>query len=226
VARVLAIDFDDTLVVNNVCRAVLERFAAPGWGDFEREYRAGSCTVEEYNAAAIDLVEATPGEIAEFAVATAVARPGLLRMLGSAEANGWTPVVVSNGFDVYVDPVLASLGLKTLLRQCGRANRGYRWRVRYLSPRGIELREGFKLAWVRGFQAAGDFVAYAGDGASDVEAATAADAVFARSTLLERLQGTRERLFEFEDFDAVRAVLEGAGRDWGRGGVRPGGAEV
>jgi 2-hydroxy-3-keto-5-methylthiopentenyl-1-phosphate phosphatase len=61
-------------------------------------------------------------------------------------------------------------------------------------------------------------VAYAGDGASDVEPASIAGAVFARSTLLDRLRGRREHVFPFETFHDVVSVLEREARGWPRRG--------
>ena len=55
---------------------------------------------------------------------------------------------------------------------------------------------------------------YVGDGESDVEAAKLAPVVFARSTLLERLDGRHERLYAFETFEDVRNVLEREGAGW------------
>ena len=57
-------------------------------------------------------------------------------------------------------------------------------------------------------------VAYVGDGASDLEAARMAPVVFARSTLLERLTGEYRRLFPFDTFHDIVAVLEREARTW------------
>ena len=53
-ARVLCLDFDDTIVMENTARLVFERFAAPAWRDREADYRAGRLTVEQFNAIAED----------------------------------------------------------------------------------------------------------------------------------------------------------------------------
>lgn len=214
VARVLCLDFDDTILENNLSRAVLERFADPSWRAFEQRFRKGNLSVEEYNTAAMDLVEADEAAIIAFARESAKPRAGLVDLVLWAEVNDWQPIVVSNSLDILVAPVLVDLGLERLARHTGRASKHYRWRVRYLSPRGIEVAAGFKLAYVNAFRSAGDFVVYAGDGASDVDAATVADAVFARSTLLERLRGHRERLHPFETFFDVLATMQTSAQGW------------
>ncbi len=213
-AAILCLDFDDTIVLDNTARQVHERFAAPGWREFAGQYATGAISVEQFNAAALDLVEAEVGELREFVRAVARPREGFLELLDWATWNDWLPVVVSNGYDFYVDAVLDSLGVDRMARHAGRTSREYRWRVRYLSPRGVELAEGFKLAYAAAFRDAGDFVAYVGDGASDIAAARTAPVVFARSTLLATLDGQHPRVYPFETFHDVIAVLEREGAGW------------
>ncbi len=213
-ANIICLDFDDTIVLDNTARQVFERFASPGWESLSERKSRGELTVEQYNAAALDLVEATRDELVEFVKAVARPREGISELLDWAHWNGWMAAVVSNGFDFYVDPVLDRLGFDRVPRHTGRTSREYRWRVRYYSPRGVVLEDGFKMSYAAAFRGAGDFVAYVGDGESDVEAASLAPVVFARSTLLERLDGRHERLYAFESFHDVREVLGREGESW------------
>jgi len=201
-------DFDDTIVLDNTARQLFERFADPAWHEAEERYQQGHLSVEQFNAAALDLVDASKPEIEEFVRGVARPREGFLRLTDWAHWHGWLPVVVSNGFNLYVDPILDDLGVDRVARHAGRARFDYRWRVSYLSPRGIEVQEGFKVGYAAAFRGAGDFVVYVGDGASDVEAALLAPVVFARSTLLERLTGGHPHVSPFESFDDVVAVLD------------------
>lgn len=214
VANIICLDFDDTIVLDNTARQIFERFAAPGWEALAARKARGELTVEQYNAAALDLVEATREELVAFVAQVARPREGLGQLLDWAHWNGWMAVVVSNGYDFYVDTVLERLGFDRVPRHAGRTSREYRWRVRYYSPRGVVLEDGFKLSYAAAFRGAGDFVAYVGDGESDLEAAKLAPVVFARSTLLERLEGRHERLYAFETFHDVRDVLEREGESW------------
>ncbi|MBI5946834.1 MAG: HAD-IB family phosphatase [Chloroflexi bacterium] len=213
-AAILCLDFDDTIVLDNSSRQVFERFAADGWRDLEAAYHRGELTVEQYNAAAFATVEATAEEIVAFVRTVARPRPGLPQLNAWAARNGWLVSVVSNGLDLCVDPVLDDLGLDRVARHCGRTTRGYRWRVSYFSPRGVELQQGFKLAYASAHHQAGDFVAYMGDGASDVGAARLAGAVFARDTLWRELKDEHPRIYAFETFHDVIAVLEREAGAW------------
>lgn len=212
---ILCIDFDDTIVMGNVMREVLERFAEPGWLDLEAGYNRGEMTVEQFNARALELIgAATPAEIAELVRTVAVPRPGFVELYDWAHWHGWQLAIVSNGLDLYIDPVLRDLGLERVVRHAGRARYIYKWQVRYLSPRGIEIEDGFKVSYVSAFRAAGDFIVYAGDGQSDVEAAKLSDVVFARSTLWDRLADVHSAIFPFETFDDVRTVMEREAEGW------------
>jgi len=214
VANILCFDFDDTIVLENTARQVFERFAQPEWREREADYHAGKLTVEQFNVAALDLVEATEDELRSFAVEAARPRAGFLELLDWAHWNGWLAVVVSNGYDFYVDAVLDSLGVDRVARHAARTRFLYRWKATYYSPRGIPLQDRFKLSYAASFRDNGDFVAYLGDGASDVEAARLAPVVFARSTLLERLDGEHPRLYPFETFHDVISVLEREAPTW------------
>lgn len=214
VAAILCLDFDDTVVLDNTARQVFERFCAPRWHDFEAAYNRREITLEQYNAAAVDLIEAPRDEIEAFVRTVARPRPGIMELVDWATWHDWLVTVVSYGFDLYVDPVLDDLGLRRVARHCGRTRQGYRWRVNYLSPRGVVVEDGFKLAYAAAFKAAGDFVAYAGDGASDVAAARLAPAVFARDTLWARLKDEHPRIHPFETFHDVVTVLERDAEGW------------
>ncbi len=213
-ANVICFDFDDTIVLDNTARQLFERFTGGGWREAEQAYHEGRLSVEQFNAAALDLIEAPADEMQAYAREVAKVREGFLELLDWAHWNDWQAMVVSNGFDLYVDEVLDGLGLDRIVRHTGRTRREYRWRVTYYSPRGIEVQERFKASYAAALANTGDFIAYVGDGASDIEASGFAGAVFARSTLLEALEGTRDRVFRFESFDDVRTILDRESEQW------------
>ena len=214
VANILCFDFDDTIAMENTARLVFERFAAPEWHEHESAYKAGQLTVEQFNAAALRSVTATREELRAFAAEAVTVRDGFMELLDWAHWNGWVTAVVSNGFDFYVDAVLDKIGAERIARHAGRARYDYRWLVQYLSPRGVELVDGFKLSYAAAFQGMGDFVAYVGDGASDIEAAKLAQVVFARDALLSAVEGSHPSVHGFETFADVQAVLESQSGDW------------
>ena len=91
----------------------------------------------------------------------------------------------------------------------------------YLTPRGVEVQSGFKLSYAAAFKQAGDFVTWIGDGDGDVGAARASEAVFGRSHLWEALKDEHRRIYPFETFQDVVAVLEREGAGWLEGFGEP-----
>ncbi len=213
-ANLLCLDFDDTIVLDNTMRQIVEKFAPGRWEEVRERRRRGELTVEQENAQYIDLIEGDEEEIRAYVREVARPREGIRELADWAHWNGWLMAVVSNGFDLYVDPVLDALGLDRVARHTGRARKDYRWRLRYYSPRGIEVQSGFKLSYAVAFKNAGDFVVYVGDGTSDVEAARLAAVVFGRDTLWERLKDEHPRIYAFETFHDVIAVLEREADGW------------
>jgi 2-hydroxy-3-keto-5-methylthiopentenyl-1-phosphate phosphatase len=214
VGYTICIDFDDTIVERDIAAQLLDQFAHSSWRELREQFGRRELTLEQYSAAALDLVDATPEELVAFALDVARPRAGLLELADWAQWNGWHVAVVSSGWDVYINPILDSLGAERLPRHCGRARFTYRWRLQYLSARGIELTDGFKLSYASAFREAGDTLVWVGDGRSDVTSAALSDSVFARSVLLEELATARDRVFPFETFHDVVAVLEREAAGW------------
>ncbi len=210
----ICIDFDDTIVERDIASQLLEQFAHSSWRELRERFGRHEITLEQYSAAALDLVDASHEEMVAFAMAAAAPRPGLLELADWADWNGWSIAVVSSGWDLYINPILDSLGAQRMARHCGRARFTYRWRLQYLSPRGIELNDGFKLSYASAFREVGDTLIWIGDGRSDAPSAALSDAVFARSVLWDEMRGTHERVFPFETFHDVREVLEREADQW------------
>lgn len=213
-ANVLCLDFDDTIVVNNTVNLVFEEFAGERRSWLEEGGQLGRMSVEQRNAALLDSIEAPREELYRFVQENAQVRPGFAELIAWANGNGWYPTVVSNAYDFCVDAVLDGLSLDRVVRHCGRTQLDYRWRVRYESPRGIEVADGFKVSYAAAFKNAGDFVVYAGDGASDVPPADLARAVFARGRLWTGLKDVHPRIYPFETFHDVITVLDRDASDW------------
>ncbi len=213
-ANLICLDFDDTIVLDNTMRQIMERFAPPSWHEVAERHGRGEMSVEQQNAAALDVVEATEDEVREYVKQVARPRAGIMELADWAHWNDWLMAVVSNGLDLYVDAVLDSLGLDRMTRHAGRARKDYRWRLQYLSPRGVEVQSGFKVSYAAAYRNAGDFVAYVGDGDSDIEAARMAPVVFARDTLWERLKDEHPRIYAFETFHDVIAVMNAEAGPW------------
>ncbi len=207
-ASILCLDFDGVIVDCDITRALLERFAAPGWRDFETARHAGEISIEQSHQRAFDLVEATSDDLVAFVREGARPREGLLELTDWCHWHGWLVAAVSNGFDFAVNTVLDELKLDRVARHAGRTRFAYRWRVNYYSPRGVEVQDGFQLSYVTAFRSAGDTVALVGASATATAAARQAHVVFARDDLPERLGEAHPQVHVWGSLQEVLARLE------------------
>ncbi len=206
-------DFDGTATTEDVGDQVAIHFAGEAHYQAEEDrYRDGAFVFSELLRRLFRPITASPEEIAAFARARAVLRPGFERFLAGCREAGWPVVICSAGLDVYIEPVLARLPAEL------RASLTLRSNAARCSRQGLEVhfhgggaldcgRCGFcKGKVVRQLQADGHRVAVIGDGSADRCAAEAADTVFARRSLSGWCRERGIRFRPFESFDEV--VLE------------------
>ena len=201
-------DFDDTIVTDNLGQLVLEAFASEGWRLFDDAYQRGEMSVERSNQSQWGLVHAHREAIEQLAAEKARVREGFLEFVRYCRKAGVRLVVVSNGLDLYIDPVLKKLRVPHLEHYCGTTsitNEGVK--VRYTDPSGTEIDEGFKVACLRYLQGNHNRLVYIGDGMSDIAAALHSDYVIARDTLAGHLESHHHPYSSFETFyDVIRAL--------------------
>jgi len=204
-------DFDGTALTEDLGDRVALRFAgAEHYRVAEDAYRAGAYPFGVLLSRIFAPITAGREEIAAFARAHGVFRPGFERFLDACRSGGPPFLIVSAGLDAYIEPVLDGLPPHLRGHLEVRANRAG------LSPAGTEVSFhgadcgfcGFcKGDVVRELQAAGHKVLLCGDGTGDRHAADAADAVFARkgSSLVRYCAERGIRHEVFETFDEVMA---------------------
>jgi 2-hydroxy-3-keto-5-methylthiopentenyl-1-phosphate phosphatase len=202
-------DFDGTALTDDLGDRVAYRFAGEDhYRRAEEAYRAGGTPFGALLSAVFAPITAPRDEIAAFARAHAVWRPGFESFLAACHAAGRPFHIVSAGLDAYIEPVIERLPPHLRGHLEVRANRAL------ISARGTEISFhgtdcgfcGFcKGNVVRELQAAGHKVLLCGDGAGDRHAADAADAVFARrgSSLVRYCAELGIRHDVFETFDEV-----------------------
>ncbi len=206
-------DFDGTAVTEDIGDQVSQHFAGYGtWRRAEDEYRAGAFGFGALIERIFGPITATREEIAAFARARAVIRPGFERLVSACRESGRPFVVASAGLDVYIEPVLERLPADLRGHVQLRANRAI------CSPAGLEVRFcespdggcgrcGFcKGSVVRQLRAEGHKVLVCGDGTADRCAADAADFVFATRRLLDYC---REKGLPHRPFATFHDVMDG-----------------
>ena len=99
------VDFDGTIVPDDVTDFVLESFAEPAWLEIEKEWKAGRIGSRECLRAQVDLIRATPEQIAR-AVSERQVDPHFREFAERCLDAGMHVSVVSDGFDLAIDAVL------------------------------------------------------------------------------------------------------------------------
>ena len=203
----LFIDFDGTISVNDVGDELISTF-----GDFAtlmRQLLDGHLTVAEYyrRAAASFAATATPATVDAFA-RTQPLDPGLGPLVRWCREVGIPVTVVSDGFDVYIAPMLRRAGMTDLVSvRCNHLTfDGQAWTPEF--PGASEACRCFCASCKRDVildrTTSDDVVVYVGDGQSDACAVRYADIVFAKDTLAESC--TREGI-PFHAYETLGEVL-------------------
>lgn len=178
-------DFDGTALTEDLGDQVAFHFAGEeSYRAAEARYRAGELPFSGLLEAVFAPIRASREEIASFARARAIWRPGFEEFVDACRREDRPFLVVSAGLDAYIEPVVAGLPPALRAHLEVRANRAS------CSVEGLRVAFhgedcgfcGFcKGNVVRELQALGHKVVLCGDGTGDRHAADAADHVFARA---------------------------------------------
>ncbi|HEX8910654.1 MAG TPA: MtnX-like HAD-IB family phosphatase [Anaeromyxobacteraceae bacterium] len=208
-------DFDGTAVTEDLGDQISIHFAGHDvWRAAEDRYRAGAITFAELLRDIFAPITAPAHEIAAWARARAVLRPGFEPFVRRCREAGVPFLLVSAGLDVYIHAVLERLPPELHAHVEVRSNRAT------CSPSGLAVdfypveggcgRCGFcKGAVVDDLRARGHRVAVLGDGTADRCAAERADLVYARGRLPHYCEELGVAYRRFETFDEVAATLFG-----------------
>jgi 2-hydroxy-3-keto-5-methylthiopentenyl-1-phosphate phosphatase len=213
------LDFDGTIATADVVDRVLGRFAAKEWEDVEREWTAGRIGSRECLSRQIALVRASKADLAALLDGVGV-DPGFPGFLRAASELDVPVTVVSDGFDLFIRPILE--------RALGASGVGLAIHCNSLSwsPSGsletafpaAECEHGCatcKPAVIRRTRGQDDFVVFVGDGLSDRHAAAASDLTFAKAKLLDYCVERRIKHRPYAGFHEIEAWLRAcrAGQD-------------
>jgi len=179
----ITIDFDGTVTLVDTTDLMLERFADPKWRTVEAEWVNGLIGSRECLARQAALLSASSDEI-DAALDAVEIDLGFPRFLREAQALGATMKIVSDGFDRFIEPILARIGVKVPVLSNRLVSAGPRsWRAEFphQNPDCCSESGVCKCATT----AANKFRLLIGDGRSDFCVAQEADLVFAKGKLAE-----------------------------------------
>ncbi len=203
----VVLDFDGTITQDDVADSILNEFGGLTRRMINASYDPSVIT-EDWVRSMFLRVKEKPARLRRFIRETAKARDGFHEFVGRCREMNVKVEVVSGGLDLYLDLLLSDWGhdhLPTYRASSRMTKKGLLVRYSYL--KGATL-DAFKRNRVVLHQKAGRRVLFAGDGTSDIEAATAADAAFARSHCLRHLRARGKTVRPLRSFDAPLRLLE------------------
>lgn len=216
-------DFDGTVAPQDVGASFMQDFSSGH--DAERRallesWRSERIGSRELAAAECEFVRATEAAASAYALRFAI-DPGFPEFVSTVESRGDTVLIVSDGFDFYIHPLLAAAGLGHLPVASNRMRfAGERLTPEFPHDGGCGRCGNCKAQYVVAHRARGFETVLVGDGYSDRCAARTADRVRARGSLAAwcTTEGIPAHSFEsFADVSRIaRELAGGAGDGWGR----------
>ena len=203
-------DFDDTAAEQNVAELLLERFGHHTWRDVRDRFRQGGLSLKEYQEITFSSIEADRDAMRNYVMERANFRPYFRELCGFCQDRDIPLAIVSQGLDFYITALLDKEGLSQIpvyAVTTGFSAEGLSYSYHFPRP-GREDLGNSKGLLVDRFRDQGHYVFYAGDGASDLEAAERADMVFAHRTLAQQC---RERQIPFQDFEDFKKYAPSGG---------------
>ncbi len=203
-------DFDGTITMNDTLGLVVLHYAPQIWDSMEEKLQSGEMSLMEVMYEEFRHIRATEEEVVELVLAEAGLRPGFSEFVDWVEEQGHELIVVSAGFRVLIDPVLAKAGLHRLHVHAGDALFSPQGTALSFPPSSADCIDSCGHCKTETIEAHAPFagpLVYIGDGYSDRCAAEEADVIFARDDLAVYLRSRKVPFHPFEDFFEVRAVL-------------------
>ncbi len=208
----MVFDFDGTITEEDIFDAVFARFADPKCWEAHRAYHDREISMQEAYLAMAGHFRGSGEEVAAFVASFARLRPGFHRLLERLKAHGARVMIVSNGFDLYLRPLLARWGIR-LDDADIRCHRARIVNGRFIPDFDVHPGLGDdhcligKAEIVRELQSEGNFVIFAGNGWSDTPAGRVADLVFGRERLADYCREENLPCVTFTDFFQVADYL-------------------
>ena len=211
---VLVLDFDGTIMKEDVGNAICDRFASSEWRDINDQYLAGRLSIFEAQQEMWNLVLATEQALEAF-LAGLERRHGLVELLERASKRGISVVIASGGFEWYITRLLGSDLRMIDAVYANRLSFTSAGKIRPQFPHLNQLGchrcavcKARVIEHLRSDLAADSAIIFAGDGASDQCAVTHADRVYTvrGSSLARFCSASGIKHTAFDTFDSVALI--------------------
>ncbi len=202
----LAIDFDGTVAKTDVTDAVMEEFAPPEWLEIEQQWQAGIMGSKECLRKQMALIDAPLEEVLAFVEQIEIDGT-FIDFVRQLQHEQQPFAIVSDGFQVFIDRILISNGLRGLPVFANKLSKiDGKWATSY--PYSTErCASGTCKCMISRQMAQGLPVYLIGDGQSDFCLAGTADYVYAKAKLVDYCVQQRISHCVYTDFQDIISNL-------------------
>ena len=216
----LFFDFDNTLTAGDVLDQVIERFSPDeSWRDWENAWEDGHLSAQECLRRQVGNLRVSRDALFEYLLQVRI-DPAFVAIADWAWSRQVEVIIVSDSFQPLIRHILGNNGIENVP----------------VFANGLEFSEerlipSFPFADPACMRSAnakarhllpyrGHRIVFAGDGHSDLDAALAADVVFAKSTLARELAALAVRYHPFDSLDPMLRYLRGTFGEQRAAGLR------
>ncbi len=207
------VDFDGTIVTQDMCAVLVETLAGEGWREINELWERKELSTLECARRTFKLFNSNDPEVFRQLIGQAVFDPGFLDFAAFCEQRGFPLIILSDGYDFYIEYLLQREGLnlpyyanKLLFAPQLDVETPY-------SSGECDLCGVCKLQLMEKLLKPGCRSVYIGDGTSDFCPAERADKVFARSRLYQHCQEVGKEAQLFQSFQDILQTVEHWGRE-------------
>lgn len=206
----LFFDFDNTLTDGDVLDELIERYSADErWRDWEHAWECGRMSARDCLRLQIENMRISRDLLRAHVTLTRI-DPAFADILAWAAGHGIDVSIVSDSFEPLITWMLAANGLGDVPVFANRLSFEGTDRLipsfPYYDP-AVLCSANAKASHLQRYRRT-HRVVFAGDGHSDLDAALAADVVFAKATLARELDARAVTFYPFETLEPVLAFLE------------------
>ena len=199
-------DFDGTVATINVLDSLYEVFGGPSYRQVMGRWVRGEISTMEEIEQIFGTFQASRQEMEAF-LSTVEFDPGFKPLLNLCRERDIPFAIVSDGLRWYIDYILRDHGIENVKVFAGEIvfeEAGFRFEFPWFDPT-VPMRSTAKPLIVKEYQSRGYRVHFIGDGLSDIEAASAADIVYAKDILLQEAE---ERGIVVREFGNLRDIYK------------------
>ena len=210
--RALLVDFDGTACLQDVSELLLDGFGEPGWERFDDAVDTNEMGLREAGDHQVAMLKGSREEMLAFALERAELAPTFAPFVAWTQERDLTLVLASDGFALYIRPILerAGLGHLEVVTNEPEESEG-RWVLRHPNAHPECIGCGTcKMLAAQRLRVEQGPVAFVGEGQSDRYGALYSDVVFAKDALVAICEKDGVPYRAWETFDDVRYALEAA----------------